>query len=193
VRIDNHKNFITVAESKEVIDWVYDNLETFKPGHSRSQSRGVYEYRITTRMVKTDIKYSNIFFTIQNRISELYKIPISLKEDLGMDKGFITVITKPGGYTRAHTDAIKNTNHCVRFNIVVQPPDAGAILTVGERVVSTEACELHCYTATRWEHSVTEVKGDTDRVIIIFGFEIGDDWEKEVNDFTNTILEEIKE
>ena len=107
----------------------------------------------------------------------LYKIPTALKENIGMDKGFITVITKPDGYTHKHKDATQDTNHCVRFNIVVQAPDEGGILTVGDQTVSTEECELHCYSATRWEHYVTKVKGVTDRIVVIFGFSVGNDWE----------------
>lgn len=176
MRIDKHKSFITEEERLSLLSWVSNNKDTyFKDGISRG--RGGYKLRATTRLFEGSIDYPDLVSSIQSRIMELYNIPDNLVEKLGGSVNII-VITKPKGDTYSHTDPILNKGHAVRFNIVLQEADEGGLLFVNNRQIKLSEKELHCYCATRWEHSVSEVRGDTDRVIIIFGFEIGDDWER---------------
>jgi hypothetical protein len=56
--------------------------------------------------------------------------------------------------------------------------DAGAELYVGGQLVDIEVGELHCYLASEFEHKVTEVQGNTSRVLWMFGAAVpAGDWE----------------
>lgn len=176
MRIDRHRGFITEKERLTLIAWINSNKDNyFVKGLSRGKLG--YEKRVTTRIHTDHIEHPKEALDIQKRIMELYNIPEDLIEKVGQD-GMITVVTKPGGDTYKHTDPILGNGHAVRFNVVLQEADTGGMLYVDNSFYPIEEKELHCYCATRWEHYVTEVLGSTERMIWIFGFEVGDDWEK---------------
>jgi hypothetical protein len=59
-----------------------------------------------------------------------------------------------------------------------QAADDGAELFVGGEKVDIKVGDLHCYLASDYEHYVTEVKGNTSRVLWMFGAYVPkEDWE----------------
>jgi hypothetical protein len=56
--------------------------------------------------------------------------------------------------------------------------DAGGVLYLEGQPVDIEVGELHCYLASDFSHQVTEVKGETPRVLWMFGAYVpSQDWE----------------
>jgi len=206
MRVDKHKDFITEEERLSLIDWMGKNRDKYfvKRGQmvdhafgDNSTPEGREPMRLSTRVFKSEpsildsnnnpimetridyrpntIEFPEVAYEIQKRIRDKYNIPDDATEVLGFD-GMVSVITLPGGTTGAHVDH-KRGGHAVRFNVLLQEPDSGGVLIINREVVPLEERELHAYCATMWEHWVTEVEGDTERMLWIFGFEVGDDWE----------------
>jgi len=184
MRVDKHKDFITEEERLSLIDWMDKNRDKYfvRRGQmidhalgDNSIPEGREPMRLSTRVFKDNVKFPELAYEIQKRIRDKYNIPDDATETLGFD-GMVSVITLPGGTTGAHVDH-KRGGHAVRFNVLLQEPDSGGVLIINREVVPLEERELHAYCATMWEHWVTEVEGDTERMLWIFGFEVGDDWE----------------
>jgi hypothetical protein len=56
-----------------------------------------------------------------------------------------------------------------RCNVVTQAPEQGAKLYVEDELIDIKVGDLHCYYASEQKHYVTEVEGNTPRVLWMFG------------------------
>jgi len=77
-----------------------------------------------------------------------------------------------------HKDPRQGYLSALRCNVMTRAANAGAELYVGGQLVNIEVGELHCYLASEFEHKVTEVQGNTSRVLWMFGAAVPiEDWE----------------
>jgi len=173
-------NFITQQECSVLNSWVEKALANSWLDVGITTGHTVYKNRLTTRMYGSRFdKYPDLAYVIRDRIRKqlnLENVPISI---LGGGKhGIVVSNTLPGGDVYKHSDPLEfNGRHVLRCNIITQMADAGAILTVNDNVVNVNQGDLHCYLASKYAHSVTQVTGKHSRILWMFGFQITDnDW-----------------
>jgi hypothetical protein len=181
MRREAFKDFMTESERLDLVAW-FEGSTAFTPGLSRGEWG--YEGRSTTRQQKV-VDFPPIVKELNRRAFELFKFtPNCTPQSLPCGEPVIAVKTFKGGDTYSHRDPTGIVGMAVlRMNIIVQKSESGGILHVqdeGDIVIpwDTDECELHCYEVTQHTHAVSEVKGDTDRFILIFSMQVPyDDWE----------------
>lgn len=177
MRLTRIPEFITEEERLELVSWMDKGIEDGILVKGLSRGQYGYKDRLTTRLNPDKITYPKVAFDIQRRILESFELTENCYiEPLG-NGGMICVAIYPGGDTYKHKDP-KLYGSAVRFNIILQKPEAGGELYVEGENFACEERELHCYNVTKNQHWVTEVEGDTPRYIWIFGMSIPHkDWE----------------
>jgi hypothetical protein len=178
MRIERHKNFLTLEECTALNAWVDKGVENkwLDVGVSRRWDLGMplwdhkYKKRATSRMYSHRFEYPQIALDISNRIRSFCGISTTpLIEGHGKN-GIVVSCTFTGGDVYPHRDPQSKDNlAALRCNVMTRAADAGAELYVGGQLVDIEVGELHCYLASEFEHKVTEVQGDTSRVLWMFG------------------------
>ena len=117
-----------------------------------------------------DKKYPKLVTDISNRIREFMGIshrPLILGHG---SEGVVVSVTYPGGDVYSHRDPkSENGWTTYRCNIMTQAADEGAELYVDDELVDINVGDLHCYYASEQTHYVTEVKGETPRILWMFG------------------------
>ena len=189
MRIERHKNFLTPDECAALNAWVDKAVENkwLDLGLTvRSLDSDIklldYEYkkRVTSRMYGSRFEYPDIALEISNRIRKFCGVDsYGLIDDGHGKNGIVVSCTFPGGDVYLHRDPQSKDNlAALRCNVMTRAADAGAELYVGGRLVDIEVGELHCYLASEFEHKVTEVQGDTSRILWMFGAYVpAQDWE----------------
>ena len=151
-------------------------------------SRGLFGYtkRVTSRLYGNRFEYPQIVLGISNRIRKFCGVDsYSLIKGHGRD-GVVVSCTFPGGDVYKHQDPKENGLSALRCNVMTRKADAGGKLYVGGEHIDIEVGELHCYLASDFEHYVTEVEGDTSRVLWMFGAYVPkEDWENGILKINN--------
>jgi len=184
MRIDIFKNFITPEECQELNSWVYQGVENKWLDLSYQMAgKGGYDLRLTSRLYSDRYEYPEFVRTLSSRIRHHVGIDsYPLIEGHGRD-GVVVSYTKPTGTVYRHQDGKSRLGEsALRCNILTQAPDAGGKLIVNDQQIDIGVGDLHCYLASKYLHHVTEVKGDTPRIMWMFGSYVPEDvWEN--NDF----------
>ena len=179
MRLERHQNFLSQEDCNILNDWVDEGVKNkwLDFGISRKQSN--YTKRVTSRLYGNRFEYPQIVLDISNRIRKFCGVDsYGLIEGHGRD-GVVVSCTFLGGDVYKHQDP-KNQNElsALRCNVMTRGSDAGGKLYVGGEHIDIEVGELHCYLASDFEHYVTEVEGDTSRVLWMFGAYVPkEDWE----------------
>lgn len=179
MRLERHQNFLSQEDCNILNDWVDEGVKNkwLDFGISRKQSN--YTKRVTSRFYGNRFEYPQIVLDISNRIRKFCGVDsYGLIEGHGRD-GVVVSCTFPGGDVYKHQDP-KNQNElsALRCNVMTLGSDAGGKLYVNGEHIDIEVGELHCYLASDFEHYVTEVEGDTSRVLWMFGAYVPkEDWE----------------
>jgi len=193
MRIERHKNFLTREECSALNAWVDEGVEkewlNVGIGASRNGNAPIayengklvylHNKRFTTRLSGHRFEYPQIVLDISNRIRAFCGIDsYGLIEGHGRD-GVVVSCTFGGGDVYKHLDSpSKEGLATLRCNIMTRAADAGGVLYIGGKLVDHEVGELHCYLASEFEHYVTEVGGDTSRVLWMFGAHVpAESWE----------------
>ena len=162
MRLERHQNFLSQEDCNILNDWVDEGVKNkwLDFGISRKQSN--YTKRVTSRLYGNRFEYPQIVLDISNRIRKFCGVDsYGLIEGHGRD-GVVVSCTFPGGDVYKHQDP-KNQNElsALRCNVMTRGSDAGGKLYVnGEHI------------------DVTEVEGDTSRVLWMFGAYVPkEDWE----------------
>ena len=116
-------------------------------------------------------KYPPYVVEISNKIREFMDIDyLPIIEGHGSN-GVVVSITYPGGDVYRHQDPRSEDNGWATFrcNVMTQAADSGGKLYVDDELVDIEVGDLHCYYASEQPHYVTEVEGNTPRVLWMFG------------------------
>jgi hypothetical protein len=120
--------------------------------------------------------YPDVAYSIYDRILkylDLHGLEKSVNN--GGKDSIIVNCTLPGGDVFKHIDFMEpNGNHLLRCNILTQPADMGGELFVNDNKISIEVGDLHCYLVTKYQHTATEVQGDSNRILWMFGYQISE-------------------
>jgi hypothetical protein len=179
MKIERYKNFLSQEDCNILNEWVDEGVE--KKWLDLGISRGQFDYkkRVTNRMYGNRFEYPQIVLNISNRIRKFCGIDsYGLIEGHGRD-GVVVSCTFPGGDVYEHQDPKSGIGlSALRCNVMTRDSDAGGKLYVGGEHIDIEVGELHCYLASDFKHSVTEVEGETSRVLWMFGAYVPkEDWE----------------
>lgn len=138
-------------------------------------SRGAnnYKNRFTSRMHMENAEYPQIVRDISDKVRKhvgIDRFPIIAGH--GKD-GVVVSYTMQGGDVYAHKDP-RSTDGLptYRCNILTQANEEGADIYVGGQKIEVEVGDLHCYLVSEIEHYVTEAKGETPRIMWMFGAHI---------------------
>jgi hypothetical protein len=179
MRLEITPNFITPEECSLLNNWVYEGVDKKWLDNGISTGGIVTNKRFTTRFYGDRFEYPKEIMDIAEKIRNF--AGVSKHEIInGHGKnGIVVSYTKPGGDLYAHKDGKSELNFsALRCNIMTQAAEEGADLFVNGNKIDIKAGDLHCYLASDFEHYVTEVKGNTPRILWMFGAYVPkDDWE----------------
>jgi hypothetical protein len=170
-------NFATKEEINALNEWVELAVKNRWLG-SGVNEKGYVKNRLTSRMYGERYVYPQIVIDLSNRIRNFVGInSYQLIEGHGRN-GVVVSYTYPGGNVHKHKDPENAEGlSTLRCNILTQKPDAGGLLYVEGKQTHVEVGDLHCYLVSEHEHWVTEVEGETPRIMWMFGAHVpADDW-----------------
>jgi len=173
MKIERYKNFLSQEDCNILNEWVDEGVEKKWLDTGITGNRfGYMSYtkRVTSRMYGNRFQYPQIALDISNRIRKFCGIDsYGLIEGHGRD-GVVVSCTFPGGDVYEHQDPKSGIGlSALRCNVMTRDSDAGGKLYVGGEHIDIEVGELHCYLASDFKHYVTEVEGNTSRVLWMFG------------------------
>jgi hypothetical protein len=167
------KNFLSDFECKKLNEWVDLGIENkWLDKGSKTGLGWVCEKRLTTRRYAKSFDYSSDVYDVQNKISKFLDIIDLPKSVFGGGKnGIVVSCTYVGGDVHSHVDPAEGSLQVLRCNVLSRSADDGGKLYVGGNEIVINTGDLHCYLPSKIEHYVTEVKGQTSRVLWMFGYQ----------------------
>jgi len=168
------KNFLLQEECNQLNGWVEEGIgkKWLDTSFDRSTGAG-YTKRLTTRAYSSRFEYPEVVYQISNRITDFLDLHGTPKSLVGGGKnGIIVSCTFPGGDLFSHKDGMDDSLHVLRCNVMTQAADDGAELFIDGNKIDIEVGDLHCYLASNVKHHVTQVKGNTSRIMWMFGYAI---------------------
>lgn len=186
MRIEIVKNFIDHTLCEQMNEWVDLGVQNkwLDQGISRNSGQNFHKVdkRVTSRLYADRYAYPDFVLELSDRIRKFCGIQdYPLIEGHGRN-GIVVSCTFPGGDVYRHRDPYSGfptrDKSTLRCNIMTRDSDSGGVLFVGGSQVDIEVGDLHCYLVSDFEHYVTEVQGNTSRVLWMFGAHVPfDDWE----------------
>jgi hypothetical protein len=177
MRLEITPNFISNADCEFLNAWVYEGIDKkwLDKGFSRGQKTNK---RLTSRAYGDRYNYTEKIIELAKKIRDYAGISdYPIIHDSGKD-GIVVSFTKPGGDVYKHKDPKLSNMAALRCNIITQAAEKGADLFVDNSKVDIKTGDLHCYLASEYEHYVTEVEGNTPRILWMFGAYVPKtDWE----------------
>jgi hypothetical protein len=178
MRIERYKNFLSVEECAALNAWVDEGVQNKWLDVGISGSNNQYTKRLTNRMYGHRFEYPQLVRNISERIRSFCGVDDYQIIDLHGQNGVVVSCTFGGGDVYPHRDPKQGYLSALRCNVMTRAADAGAELYVGGEHIDIGVGELHCYLASEFEHKVTEVQGNTPRVLWMFGAAVpAKDWE----------------
>jgi hypothetical protein len=167
------KNFLDIDTCNQLNEWVDAGVEKkwLDKGISRDSGWG-YEGRFTTRNYGNRFEYADIVYETQKKIDEFLDIADLTKSVMGGGKnGIVVSCTFNGGDVYKHIDPKEGELEVLRCNVITRSAEDGGELYVGGNKIDINVGDLHCYLPSTVEHYVTEIKGQTSRVLWMFGYQ----------------------
>jgi len=178
MRIERCKNFLTLEECAALNNWVDEGVKKGWLDAGISGTNNQYKKRLTNRMYGNRFDYPQLVSDISYQIRSFCGVstyPIIYGH--GKD-GTVVSCTFKGGDVYPHKDPKQGHLSALRCNVMTRAANAGGKLYVGGEHIDIGVGELHCYLASEFEHYVTEVQGNTPRVLWMFGAAVPtEDWE----------------
>lgn len=167
-------HFIDAETCAELNSWVDYGVTKKWLDRGVNSGHNGYEKRLTTRLYADRFEYPEVAYVVFNKISDHFGLHDAPKSVAGKGKdGVVVSCTYPGGDVYSHTDPMEGVDlHVLRCNIVTRKPDAGGKLYVSGNHIDVGVGDLHCYLASAAPHYVTEVEGNTSRVLWMFGYQV---------------------
>lgn len=188
MRIEVISNFVTQEEIDALNAWTNLGVQN-KWLDSGVGSQGITQKRLTSRMYGSRYEYPKIVKDLSNQIRLFVGVnKHKLIEGHGKD-GVVVSYTLPGGDVYKHKDPKSVEGLAtLRCNILTQKADEGGTLFIGGQQVDFEVGDLHCYLVSEHEHWATEVKGNTPRIMWMFGAHVPpEDWDNGIIKVNNGI------
>jgi hypothetical protein len=177
MRIEVIPSFATQEEIKALNSWATLGVKN-KWLDTGIGSQGTTQKRLTSRMYGSRYEYPQIVRDLSDRIRKFVGIDnYPLIVNHGRD-GVVVSYTIPNGDVYKHKDPrSKEGVATLRCNVLTQKADEGGVLFVDGQQVDFEVGDLHCYLVSEHEHWATEVKGNTPRIMWMFGAHVpAEDW-----------------
>jgi hypothetical protein len=172
------RNFATQEEVNALNEWVGLGIKNKWLDFGVTDFVRMTTKRVTSRLYGHRFKNPQIVNDVSQRIRKFVGVDsYPLISHQGRD-GVVVSCTYPGGDVYKHTDGRSQEGlSALRCNILTQKPDAGGLLYVEGKQIDVEVGDLHCYLVSEHEHWVTEVEGNTPRIMWMFGaFVPAEDW-----------------
>lgn len=168
------RDFLSSQECEALNDWVNTAVENKWLDVGRTEdAKWSYANRLTTRQYGNRFEYPAVVHDVFERITEFLDVQHLAKSVVGGGKGGVVVsYTMPNGDVYKHIDPMEGDLHVLRCNVMTQAADAGAELYIGGEKIEVGVGDLHCYLPSDVEHYVTEAKGNTPRIMWMFGYQI---------------------
>jgi hypothetical protein len=168
-----YRNFLSKEEceilnnvAKEGVKngWVSTSVQNYEFG---------YRLRFTSRMHMAKQDYPQVVIDISNRIRNFVGIDdFPLIEGHGKD-GVVVSYTMKNGSVYKHRDPRSVEGlPTYRCNVLTQANEDGCDLYINGKKIDIKVGDLHCYMVSELEHYVTEAKGETPRIMWMFGAHI---------------------
>lgn len=167
------KHFITAEKCAQLNAWVDEGVENkwLDKGINRG-SGWEYAKRLTTRNYGDRFEYPDIAYEVFQKITDDLDLYGFRKSVVGGGRdGVVVSCTFPGGDVYKHTDPLENNMQVLRCNIMTRAAEVGGELFVDDQKIDVGVGDLHCYLASNIPHYVTEVQGNTPRVLWMFGYQ----------------------
>lgn len=178
MRIEIFRQFASPEECRELASWAEAHQGTvLRHGKMR---QGLWEGRLTSRNASGRPDFPLAAYRIMGRVWTGFAKPRPPPELNGGYGGMLVVCHRPGSDTATHLDsASASGKDTLRCNLLVQPAQAGGVLTVEGQVVPLGLGDLHCYVVTRHHHAVSMIEGNRPRILWLFGFGLdGEAWDE---------------
>ena len=167
------KNFIDRETCGQLNDWVYLGVQNkwLDKGLNRGDNWNC-QTRVTTRKYADRFEYPKVVYEVFNKITNTLNTHDLAKSVKGGGKdGVVVSCTSPGGDVYKHRDPQEGNLEVLRCNVMTRDSDSGGELFIGDNKIDIEVGDLHCYLPSTIDHYVTEVKGQTSRVLWMFGYQ----------------------
>lgn len=175
MRIEIKTGFLTQAQCDELNAWSDAGVSSGLFVEGLEADGSPEPLRLTTRL--TTPTYPQSIYDLNATVRAYCGVTSYDSTEEG-SQGIVSTYIKPGGDLYAHTDPMYGELSVLRCNIVTRVADSGGQLTVGGQALQLNAGDLHCFLASNYEHSVSEVYGSTARVLWSFDALVpAADWE----------------
>lgn len=168
-----YKKFLSVDECLTLNSIALDGIKQGWVNKGIQKNNHEYEFRYTSRMHMQGVEYPQYVNDISKRIRSYLNIdnyPLILGH--GKD-GVVVSVTFQNGSVYEHKDArSKEGLGTFRCNVLTQKNEEGADLYVDGKKIEIDVGDLHCYWVSEFSHYVTEAKGETPRIMWMFGAHI---------------------
>ncbi len=187
IRFEHYKNFITLQECAELNAWADKGVVNKWLDVGISRKNNNYTKRVTSRLYAKRYEYPEIVHSISSRIRQFCSLSdYELITGHGKD-GVVVTCTFPGGDVYEHLDPRSETGlSALRCNILTRASDSEGILSIDGVARKIAVGDLHCYLVSEHMHCVSEVIGNTSRVMWMFGAYVPrEDWDSGLIKFGN--------
>lgn len=166
-------NFLTQDECAQLNTWSDLGIKNKWLDVGLNRTNGwSYKNRLTSRRYGDRFDYPKVAHDIFDKITNKLNLLDLEKSIVGGGKdGIVVSCTFDGGDVYPHTDPKEGNLEVLRCNILTQSAEDGGELFVGGKKIDIKVGDLHCYLPSTIEHYVTEVKGQTPRILWMFGYQ----------------------
>lgn len=168
------RNFLSSNEVKKLNQWTFDNChqEFFQDANMDPDNS---ETRFTTRFpndsIAENIDYPEVAHAIRERIIKFFHLE-KFKSPPSYSHGIVNGIGYSGGRIEKHIDPTYYPDtKTVHFNAITQQAEKGGHTIIGGvEYNDIKSTDLLIYQVSEVNHEVTSTKGNTPRILWVFGF-----------------------
>lgn len=172
MQVKIYRNFLSKEECEVLNDVAKNGLGVWL-GKGKTMIGDYTEKRLTSRSYMNNYEYPQVVIDMSNRIRNFVGINhFPLIEGHGKN-GVVVSYTMQNGSVFKHKDQRSNNGlPTYRCNVLTQANEDGCDLYVGDKKIDVKVGDLHCYMVSELPHYVTEAKGETPRIMWMFGAHI---------------------
>jgi hypothetical protein len=159
-------SFLSDTESEQLSSWIMENEKYFVDANMGGK-------RKTTRYLHDGVAFPELASTLRERIKQMLALEDALKPPF--IQGMVASFAGPGDTCYEHTDPRWYEGHyTLHCNVITKKPKSGGNIVVDGKEFDIPKGSLVCIPVSEYAHSVTEVLGDTPRLMWIFAFCVKD-------------------